>query len=123
MEQLAIAPNDDDLLGDLNPAQREAAAPHGGRLLRREAPKLGYASSFTIYDAGDSERLIAHILKEVTLGAARFKPSQVHHMIYRAKDELLGPEAFEASTAWDKRAVAPVYREYQRALKEANALD
>ena len=195
MEQLALAPNDDDLLGDLNPAQREAAAHHGGpllvvagagsgktavltrrvahlirdhgvdpyailaitftnkaagqmrerieaivgpvartmwigtfhamcaRLLRREAPKLGYASSFTIYDAGDSERLIAHILKETTLGAARFKPSQVHHMISRAKDELLGPEAFEGSPSWDKRAVAPVYREYQRALKEANAMD
>src|SRR5579872_2828749 len=65
------------------------------RLLRREAPKLGYASSFTIYDSADSERLVTHILKESTLSASRFKPSQVRHAISRAKDELIDPDALE----------------------------
>jgi DNA helicase-2/ATP-dependent DNA helicase PcrA len=94
------------------------------RLLRREAPRLGYQSSFTIYDSADSQRLIAHILKEATLpGASRFKPSQVLHAISRVKDEMLGPEVMESSPNWDLRAMAPVYREYQRLLKEANAMD
>ena len=93
------------------------------RLLRREAARLGYKSSFTIYDSSDSERLVTHILKESTLGAARFKPSQVRHAISRAKDELLGPDALEASANWQLRTMAPVYREYQRQLREANAMD
>src|SRR3989442_9959359 len=62
-------------------------------------------------------------MKEMPPGATGLKPSHVHHMISRAKDELLGPEAFEQATAWDKKAIAPVYREYQRALHEANAMD
>jgi DNA helicase-2/ATP-dependent DNA helicase PcrA len=93
------------------------------RLLRREAVKLGYRSSFTIYDSADSERLITHLLKEANLAAGRFKPSQVRHAISRAKDELLGPEALEASGRWDLRQVAPIFREYQRLLREANAMD
>ena len=93
------------------------------RLLRREAPRLGYASSFTIYDSADSERLVTHILKEATLGASRFKPSQVRHRISRAKDELLAPEDWEASSDWQLRQMAPVFREYQRLLAEASAMD
>src|SRR5438876_11546040 len=48
------------------------------RILRREAPRLGYKSSFTIYDSSDSERLITYLLKDSPL-AGRVKPSQVHH--------------------------------------------
>ena len=94
------------------------------RLLRREAPRLGYRSSFTIYDSADSQRLIAHILKEATLpGASRLKASQVLHTISRVKDEMLGPEVLESSPNWERKAMAPIYREYQRLLREANAMD
>src|SRR5207245_2717853 len=76
------------------------------------------------YDSADSQRLIAHILKEATLpGASRLKASQVLHAISRVKDEMLGPEVMESSSNWELRAMAPVYREYQRLLKEANAMD
>jgi DNA helicase-2/ATP-dependent DNA helicase PcrA len=93
------------------------------RLLRREAHLLGYKSTFTIYDSSDSERLVTHILKESTLSASRFKPSQVRHAISRAKDELLGPEALQSSSDWQLRTMAPVFAEYQRLLREANAMD
>ncbi|HWD09415.1 MAG TPA: UvrD-helicase domain-containing protein [Actinomycetota bacterium] len=95
------------------------------RLLRREAPRLGtgHTSSFTIYDSADSDRLVTHILKQSTLSASRFKPAQVRHAISRAKDELLGPEALEGSGRWELRQIAPVYAEYQRLLREANAMD
>jgi DNA helicase-2/ATP-dependent DNA helicase PcrA len=93
------------------------------RLLRREAPRLGYKSSFTIYDASDSERLVSHILKETTLGASRFKPSQVRHAISRGKDEMLTADDWEGGSNWQLREMAPVYREYQRQLRAANAMD
>ncbi|MGH2719622.1 MAG: UvrD-helicase domain-containing protein, partial [Actinomycetota bacterium] len=83
------------------------------RLLRREAPKLpgaSYTSSFTIYDSADSDRLVTHILKESTISASRFKPSQVRHAISRAKDEMLGPDDLEGSGRWDLRQIAPVFR-------------
>ncbi|HEU5004439.1 MAG TPA: UvrD-helicase domain-containing protein [Actinomycetota bacterium] len=93
------------------------------RLLRREAPRLGYASSFTIYDSADSDRLVTHILKESALGAGRFKPSQIRHRISRAKDQLLGPDDWEASSEWQLQVMAPVFREYQRQLAQASAMD
>jgi DNA helicase-2/ATP-dependent DNA helicase PcrA len=74
------------------------------RILRREAPRLGYKSAFTIYDSSDSERLLTHILKESTLGAGRFKPSHVHHAISRAKDELIGPDEPGAPTGSSARS-------------------
>lgn len=92
------------------------------RLLRREAQHLGYKSSFTIYDSSDSERLVAHILKESTL-ANRVKASQVRHVISRAKDELLGPEDLEHSSNWQTREIAPIYAQYQQMLIQASAMD
>jgi len=94
------------------------------RILRREAPRAGYKSSFTIYDSSDSERLIAYTMRDLNIDPKRVKPSLIHHAISRAKDELIGPEHF-ASTAsnWLERQVADVYTEYQKRLKQASAMD
>jgi ATP-dependent DNA helicase UvrD/PcrA len=95
-----------------------------GRILRREAPRVGYRSSFTIYDSNDSERLITFIMRDAGLDPKRVKPSQIHHAISRAKDELIDSETYANSADnWMERQVAAVYTEYQKRLIQANAMD
>jgi DNA helicase-2/ATP-dependent DNA helicase PcrA len=95
-----------------------------GRVLRKEAPRLGYRSSFTIYDTSDSERLIAYVMRDQDIDPKRIKPSLIHHAISRAKDELIGPVLFaERAGTWIERQIAGVYTEYQRRLEQASAMD
>jgi DNA helicase-2/ATP-dependent DNA helicase PcrA len=95
-----------------------------GRVLRKEAPRLGYTSSFTIYDSSDTERLIGYVMRDRDIDPRQVKPSAIHHAISRAKDELLSPEAFaERAATWIERQVAGVYTEYQRRLEQASAMD
>ena len=94
------------------------------RVLRSEIGRLGYKRAFTIYDAQDSQRLISIIMKESEIDPKRMKPSSVLHTISRAKDDMIGPEAFEATaTTWMEKKIAGVYVIYQKRLTEANALD
>jgi DNA helicase II / ATP-dependent DNA helicase PcrA len=97
----------------------------GARMLRRDAPRLGWTPSYLIYDADDSERLIRRILKDdLKLDPKRFSPKGVKGAISSAKNELLGPQAY-AEQAADvfTRTVAQVYERYARALRDANAFD
>ncbi|MGH9197636.1 MAG: ATP-dependent helicase, partial [Acidimicrobiia bacterium] len=94
------------------------------RLLRKEAPRLGYRSSFTVYDGGDSERLVTFVMRDLDIDPKRIKPSQIHHAISRAKDELLDPVAYEAAAEnWYERQISMVYSEYQKRLVQASAMD
>ncbi|MEX2553640.1 MAG: DNA helicase PcrA [Actinomycetota bacterium] len=94
------------------------------RVLRSHIPKLGYRSGFTIYDAADSERLISFIMRDGGHDPKKVKPSGVLHAISRAKDELIGPEAYEAQAAhWMERQTAAIYSVYQKRLQEASAVD
>jgi len=94
------------------------------RVLRSHIPKLGYRSGFTIYDAADSERLISFIMRDGGHDPKKVKPSGVLHAISRAKDELIGPEAYEARAAhWMERQTAAIYSVYQKRLQEASAVD
>lgn len=94
------------------------------RMLRREAPRLGYKSSFTIYDASDSERLVAFVMRDLDIDPRRIRPKQIHHAIGRAKDELVSPEKFsESADNWFERQIAAAYSEYQKRLRQANAMD
>ncbi|MGH2773439.1 MAG: UvrD-helicase domain-containing protein [Actinomycetota bacterium] len=94
------------------------------RVLRREIPRLGYRSGFTIYDSADSQRLIALIAGEAEIDVKRIKPAQIADAIGRAKDELIDPAAFEqAASTWLEKKFAVVYSAYQRRLREANAVD
>lgn len=94
------------------------------RLLRREAPRAGYKSAFTIYDSNDTERLISYVMRDLNIDPKRIKTSFVHHSISSAKDELIAPETLATRASnWMERQVAEVYTEYQRRLQIANAMD
>lgn len=97
------------------------------RILRRDIELLGYSSSFTIYDMTDCERVVKDILKDMELDEKNFPPKLFLSLISKAKDKMQSPEAFgrEAFMGGDYRIekAAAVYAEYQKRLKEANALD
>ena len=97
------------------------------RILRRDIGKLGFSSSFTIYDTDDSLRVVKDILKELNYDDKQFPPRSVLGYISRAKDAMkLAPEYLaECEKSGDFRLtrIAKIYLEYQRRLWEANALD
>ena len=95
-----------------------------GRMLRREAQRLGYTSSFTIYDDQDQVRLVKACLEELGKDPKRFSPRGIHAQISRAKNELVSPEDYTARVAsfWDQ-TVAETYELYQRRLHASNAVD
>ncbi|MGI5967756.1 MAG: ATP-dependent helicase, partial [Anaerotruncus rubiinfantis] len=95
------------------------------RILRREIERLGYRSSFAIYDTDDSVRVVKAALKELGLDDKRFPPKGVLSAIGRAKDELRGPAEVAATVGEDYReqVVSKVYTIYQKQLQLANAVD
>jgi DNA helicase II / ATP-dependent DNA helicase PcrA len=95
-----------------------------GRMLRREAERLGYRSNFTIYDDQDQVRVVKACLEELGKDPKRFSPRGIHHQISRAKDQLVSPEEYLSRVAsfWDQ-TVAEVYELYQRKLHTSNAVD
>jgi DNA helicase-2/ATP-dependent DNA helicase PcrA len=99
---------------------------HGAcvRILRREHEHLGIPSSFSIYDEGDTERVIAMVLKAMNVDPKRYPPRQVAAMIGRAKDQLVSAAGYaEQAGSHFEQVVAEVYAEYQRRLRAAGALD
>jgi len=95
-----------------------------GRMLRREAERLGYRSTFTIYDDQDQVRLVKACLEELGKDPKRFSPRGIHAQISRAKNELVSPEEYASRVAsfWDQ-TVAEAYELYQRRLHASNAVD
>jgi DNA helicase-2/ATP-dependent DNA helicase PcrA len=95
-----------------------------GRILRREAPRLGYRSNFTIYDQADQVRLAKLCLEELDRDPKRFVPRGIHAQISMAKNQLIGPEEYKARVAsFFDQTVADVYGLYQRRLHSSNAVD
>ncbi len=95
------------------------------RILRRHAEKLGYASSFTIYDTDDQLRAMKEIMKDRGISTTQFPPKSVLSEISRAKDSLLSPEAYRKSVGSDYRlsVIARLYDAYAARLKSASAMD
>ncbi|HEX2576700.1 MAG TPA: DNA helicase PcrA [Aquihabitans sp.] len=94
------------------------------RILRRDGHRLGFPSSFTIYDQADAQRLTGYVVRDLNLDAKRFPPRQVHAMISAAKNDDVGVEAYaERAQVIFERKVADVYREYQARLRKAGAMD
>jgi DNA helicase II / ATP-dependent DNA helicase PcrA len=95
-----------------------------GRMLRREAERLGYTSTFSIYDDQDQVRLVKACLEELGKDPKRFSPRGIHSQVSRAKNELVSPEEYLSRVAsfWDQ-TVAEVYELYQRRLHASNAVD
>ena len=94
------------------------------RILRRDGHRLGYPSSFTIYDQADAQRLTGYVVRDLGLDAKRFPPRQVHAVISAAKNDDLGPEAYrQRAEVIFERKIADVYVEYQARLLKAGAMD
>ncbi len=95
-----------------------------GRIFRAEAQRLGYRSTFTIYDQADQVRLVKACLEELGRDPKRFTPRGIHAQISNAKNRLVSSEAYMArvSSFYDQ-TVAEVYQLYQRRLFGSNAVD
>ncbi len=97
------------------------------RILRRDAERLGFPSSFTIYDTADSLSLVKRILKDFEIDEKRYPPRMLLGEISRAKDAQLSPEQFyaKAKSMGDIRRVkiAEIYAEYSRRAFSAGAMD
>jgi DNA helicase II / ATP-dependent DNA helicase PcrA len=95
-----------------------------GRILRREAQRLGYRSNFTIYDQADQVRLVKRCLEELDRDPKRFTPRGIHSQISNAKNTLIGPDAYgERVASFYDQTVAEVYDLYQKRLFGSNAVD
>ena len=94
------------------------------RILRREAGRLGISTSFSIYDAADSQRLMGMVLRDLDLDPKRHPPRVFCARVSQLKNELIDDETYarRAETPTDK-ALAEAYSEYQRRLRRANAFD
>ena len=95
-----------------------------GRILRREAPRLGYKTNFTIYDQADQVRLVKACLDELERDPKRFVPRGIHHQISAAKNQLVGPDEYRNRVqSFYDQTVADAYELYQRRLFASNAVD
>jgi DNA helicase II / ATP-dependent DNA helicase PcrA len=95
-----------------------------GRILRREAPRLGYRSNFTIYDSADQVRLVKAVLEEEGFDPKRFTPRGIHSQISAAKNRLVGPGEYrQRLSSFFEQTVAEVYERYQQRLAASNAMD
>ena len=94
------------------------------RILRADGKPLGLRSSFSIYDADDSTRLMALIARELDLDIKRYPPKSLTAQVSNLKNELVTPSAWadKASSAHEK-VLAEAYTRYQARLQEAHALD
>ena len=100
------------------------------RVLRAEATKLGYTSSFTIYDTDDSKAAIKQIVKQLNLDPKTYKPSFVLGRISMAKSNLLGPkdyqenpEIYQTDIDSKRPAIGTIYQMYDQRLHNSNAMD
>ncbi|HVA61240.1 MAG TPA: DNA helicase PcrA [Mycobacteriales bacterium] len=96
------------------------------RILRREAARLGLPSSFSIYDAGDSHRLMTLVGRELALDPRQFSARALSARVSALKSELVDFETFlDRSRSGDMREqlIGEAYRSYQQRLLQARALD
>ncbi len=94
------------------------------RILRRDADRLGYPKTFSIYDQADSNRLVGYVIRDLGLDPKRFTPRGVHAQISQFKNDLVSAEqAREQAANIFERKIADVYVDYQARLAKAGAMD
>lgn len=95
------------------------------RILRRHIDRLGFDNNFTIYDSDDQKTLMKDICKRLQIDTKVYKEKAILSAISSAKDELIGPEEYELKNMADfgKKRIAAAYKEYQKELRNNNALD
>ena len=94
------------------------------RFLRKEGGRLGYNSSFTIFDADDSETLAKNCIKDLNLAGSQFAPRPQAKKISSAKNKLINATEFASNAGgYFEEATAKIYTLYQKRLRECNAMD
>lgn len=94
------------------------------RILRREATKFGYTSSFTIYDAADARRLMTLVCRDMELDPKKVNPRAVLNHVSNLKNELVDHESARSrATTPTEETYAEAYALYQQRLQAANAMD
>jgi DNA helicase II / ATP-dependent DNA helicase PcrA len=94
------------------------------RILRREAGRFGFSSSFSIYDQADSQRLMTLVCRDIGVDPRQHPPRALSHQVSALKNDLVDhEEAARRASNQRRRVVAEVYGEYQQRLAQANALD
>ena len=100
------------------------------KILRAEAPLLGYDKSFTIYDTDDSKALIKKIVKDFNLDPKQYKDSRILYRISMAKNSLISAEYYvengaylEEDTAMRMPELGRIFVEYSNRLKQASIMD
>ena len=94
------------------------------RILRRDAHRLGYGQSFTIYDQSDAVRLVQYIVRDLNIDPKKFSPRAVQATISAAKNDLVDAKQYcaRASNIYERR-IGEIYTEYQSRLLAASAMD
>jgi len=94
------------------------------RILRREAKRLGYPTSFSIYDQADAQRLMGLVCRELDLDPKRYPPKSFYHQVSNLKNELIDYETCKARASTHlEQMLAEAYEMYQTRLQQAGALD
>lgn len=95
------------------------------RILRREIDKIGYKSSFTIYDSSDQKTLVKECMKVLNINDKDITEQEILGKIGKAKDKMQGTRSYmlENEANFREKKIADVYEMYQKRLKENNALD
>ncbi|MDO5556069.1 MAG: 3'-5' exonuclease [Clostridia bacterium] len=95
------------------------------RILRRYIDRIGYESSFIIFDTGDQKTLVKQCLRELNIDDKMFTDRSVLSEISNSKNEMLTPSQYlaRANGEYRKQKIAEIYSMYQKKLKENNAID
>ncbi len=94
------------------------------RMLRTEAPFFGYKSNFAIYDSDDQLALLRHVIRDQELSDKQYPPKQIRGRISQEKNKMVNPDAFARQAGgYYEQQIARIYRQYQTALLQNNALD
>lgn len=100
------------------------------RVLRSEAPKLGYPSNFTIYDTDDAKSVVKTVINELNLDDKHYKPNTVYNRISSAKNALVGPAEYandyyiqQEDIRSNRPAIAQIYESYAKRCFRNGAMD
>ena len=100
------------------------------RILRSEAPRLGYPNNFTIYDTDDSKSVVKAVINELDLDDKHYKPSTVYNRISSAKNALVGPAEYatdyylqQEDMRSNRPAIAQIYAAYVKRCFKNGAMD
>src|SRR6476620_3904377 len=100
------------------------------RILRAEAPRIGYPNNFTIYDTDDSRSVIKTVINELNLDDKHYKPNVVHNRISAAKNALVGPAEYatdyylqQEDARTNRPAIGMIYKAYAARCFKNGAMD